>query len=532
MCTNRASEERERAASTPRSQGAHVPELARQEADANQVQDAAARDTGRQVVVVGLRVGEVPIGLEAGERAADTKAGEASPRATARAGRSPERAERGRHGRHRHDLEPPGADPARDRDTHRRIRVGRRQAPEVDAAEPRGRRRRAGLVDPVAHRVPADRVARPDPETRHARVGAERVEHRVRQARAGCTHAGGAGVAAGAAVGGVRPRVDLAAVGVVAVAVGKVRDARVAAGARDAGRERVRARRTSRAAGAAVGGVRPRVDLAAVRRYVVAVGEVGGAGTEAADARIAGRRGVHEPRTGVAAPVAVRGARLGVDAGAGAARLARGARHVGDDGGVDRRGDVDHVRAHRHVRPVGLNVGRGRHVDDDRDVDDIHTHRNVRPVRLNVGRRGHVDRHPDVRVGHVDDHHDVDRRSVRRVGGVRHVEHVRVAVGHVGPDLAHDVAGGRDVEPIGRQSGVGGISHLAEGAVDDDAVDGDVADGVARLVHSATRGHERKRAHSQPTVHLLRHRRPPGASAGFEPSEPIETLEYAERPDR
>jgi hypothetical protein len=531
VCTNRASEERERAASTPRSQGAHVPELARQEADANQVQDAAARDTGRQVVVVGLRVGEVPIGLEAGERAADTKAGEASPRATARAGRSPERAERGRHGRHRHDLEPPGADPARDRYAHARGRVRRREAPEVDTASA-GRGRRTGHVHPVPYRVATPRIARTDPETHDARVGADRVEDRVRQTGTRFAHTRGAGVAAGTTVGSVRPRVDLAAVGVVAVAVGEARGASDAAGAGCAGREGVAARRADGPAGPAVCDARSRVDLAAVRRHTVAVGEARCAGAETADTCRAGRRGIDEPRTGAGASAAVRGARLGVDTDAGAARLTRGTGDVGDGR------DVDHVRTHRDIRPVRLDVRRGRHIDDDRDVDrrgdvdDVRAHRDIRPVRLNVGGHGHIDRRTHIRVGQVDDHHDVDQRNVRHVGGVRRVEHVRVTVGRVGPDLARDVAGRRHVEPIGRQSSVSSISRVARGAVDDGAIEVEVADGVACLVHDCTPGHERDRARNQPSRHHLHHREPPGASAGFEPSEPTKTFEYAERPDR
>ena len=130
-----------------------------------------------------------------------------------------------------------------------------------------------------------------------------------------------AGGVAGSAAGRGGDEVGLAAVGRVAVAVGEAHLAGDAAAAQHAGASaHVRAHGADGSAGAAVGDVRLRVDLAAVARGAVAVRVAPGAHADGAAPHAAEGGGVGQPAAVVADAAAHRVGHQ-VDAGAAAAGL-------------------------------------------------------------------------------------------------------------------------------------------------------------------------------------------------------------------
>ncbi len=256
----------------------------------------------------------------------------------------------------------------------------------------------------------------------------------------------GAGVAAGAAVGGVDPEVDLAAgVGVV-VAVGVAGVAHREALPHRAGHALVLPGAAHVAAGAAVLDVGGGVHLAAVGRLLVAVGERGVAQVEPAYAALADVDGVGRGAGG-AARAAVGGVALEVDAvtAAGAEPLPAG----------------ETARPHRaDVALLAGHVAAGAVVAVTLEVDAGAVAIDVSGVALEVA---DPDGAPADTLSFGGGAHIAAGAAVERVGGEVHlaaVGGVLVAVGEAGV-----ARGGGDVAPPRRADLVAGAGLAAGAAV-------------------------------------------------------------------
>ncbi len=363
MCTNRASE-REGAIATAALLRGGLVSAAEQRLGRALESHPHDVDPG----VGGVRPRVVHEGRAAVRDAREAEAGEATPTPAAAARGVGRAAEVGAGSGQGADLEPPGPLLPQAHEGRGAPRDGK--LPEIDPAasgrDAGAREAEAGVdvgPDPGPDVIRRRDGGHADLESHDPRVHEDHVEvGRDRgPADRSRTDPRRADRAAGTAVGDVRPEVSLAAVGRDAVAVTEAR----VAGTQAADTRRAAGRRVGEAAGRATGtavaAVSEQAGLAAVRRHAVAVGEVRGAGAEHTCARSAGRGGVHEG-TGRTAAAAVGEAVGRVDLAAvrRVAIAVAEARVAGTERAGARDAGSARVRTRRADHAAGAAVGRAR----------------------------------------------------------------------------------------------------------------------------------------------------------------------------